>query len=460
MLSDNEHATPDVDPFRDWISIFRHPGLVDVIATQRPGERPYLVLALPKGPTMGRIVARRGRYDVADFASIGAQLLGTVSYLHDQGLVVGDLHVDSIHVYGDDPRSARVTVDGVMGCARTHRFTPVSDTDKTCLVLRTDVCRLDPRDDVIALGTVLQSVLALAPNPTDGRDPIRARLHALCERCTAPARERRPADAGELLLAFYACFEAPPTQADPRPWPQTPAVYPPAPSSVTELAMGPMASPVVAPGSAMPPAAVAAAAYPVAVPAVTPPTTGVGQPPAMPLHWPVGSPGLPAPLPPVGPSTPPLSMLPPGNLGPAAGAVARPAPLPRPTPSRFGRMFGLVAAAAVSVGILLAWPRPEVANAQMARTPSGQATKATPSARPAVVGAAPAPKARPTKPEPTCQEPAEVEPTRARASREVAVAPRKRRTKTRNRPSQPRTSTARSTPRATTGSLPFMGVSR
>ncbi|MEM9457397.1 MAG: protein kinase, partial [Myxococcota bacterium] len=206
MLSDNERSSGNVDSLRAWVPVLRHPGLVDVLGVNEPGERPYLVLGMPEGVPMGRIVARYGRYDAAAFANIGAQLLSTVGYLHDRGLVHGDLHVDNIYINGNDPRTAKVTVAGAHRCGRADRLTAVDDQEQTRLAPLPEERPLDPRDDVYALGTLLESVLELTADTFDGSDLLHVRLRALCNRCRSSTRSRRPANAGELLGAFSECF--------------------------------------------------------------------------------------------------------------------------------------------------------------------------------------------------------------------------------------------------------------
>lgn len=372
VLADNERAAPSDDPLRAWIPILRHPGLVDVIETHAPGERPYLVLGMPEGTPMGRIVARYGRYDATRFANIGAQLLSTVGYLHEQGLVHGDLHIDNIHVSGRDPRTARVTVAGAYGCSRVPRPGPVTDTEQTRLAPMPDARPLDPRDDVLALGVLLESVLELSPSPDDDDDRLRVQLKALCERCTSPARARRPANAGTVLEAFSACFDRASTGAEPSSLPDTPTRLLPLGESV-ELWGPPTASmtiPMRRPPVPIP--AVDPSSLPAALPAAEPspgPAASVDMmagsgpyaivPPGQGLAM-----GIPSTTPTQRPTVPPVGMMSPMQPPPMS-AVGPDSSYPHPARvhvrrdrSRLGRMFGLTAATLVSTGVLLAWPRP------------------------------------------------------------------------------------------------------
>ncbi|MEM7155857.1 MAG: protein kinase [Myxococcota bacterium] len=194
-------------------SLPRHPGLANVIDTEKPGEPPYLVVEIPPGKSLNRIVSEQGRYAAADFMTIGSQLLLAVHHLHELGLVHRNIHGDSVFLWGNDARTARVKLTGVATCVRDQ-----GSPDVTRVVSRPDIPRLeqhqhltredpDARNDVFSLGLLLMDAVELGPQ---GYPDITARrLQALCNRCMSPNKDDRPANAGQMLEAFLACFPRP-----------------------------------------------------------------------------------------------------------------------------------------------------------------------------------------------------------------------------------------------------------
>lgn len=191
-------------------SLPRHPGLANIIDTEKPGEPPYLVVEIPPGKSLNRIVSEQGRYAAADFMTIGSQLLLAVNHLHELGLVHRNIHGDTVFLWGNDPRTARVKLAGVATCVRDQ-----GSPDVTRVISRPDIDRLeqhqhltredpDARNDVFSLGLLLMDAIEFSPNGFT--DVIAGRLQALCNRCMSPSKSDRPANAGQMLEAFLACF--------------------------------------------------------------------------------------------------------------------------------------------------------------------------------------------------------------------------------------------------------------
>ncbi len=203
VLSDNEHSVPGGGFPCARVPLRSHPGLLNLIESERPGERPYLALEMPQGQPLGQRIAEQGRYAASDFAGIGSQILLAVSHLHEVGLVHRRLHVNNLYIQGSDPRTARVKVGGLQSCFRVESPTQPELLQGPPWM---EAAEPEPSDDVLALAQLFKSIVELDSHQGFGDALTQRRLLSLCELCMDPDRRRRPANAREMLESFVECF--------------------------------------------------------------------------------------------------------------------------------------------------------------------------------------------------------------------------------------------------------------
>ncbi|MGH9186166.1 MAG: hypothetical protein ACRD0U_10195 [Acidimicrobiales bacterium] len=136
----------------------RHPGVVELVRWHRDGDRAALVTRFA-----GRSVAASGPFSADVVAGLIGALASTVADLHELGLVHG--RIDPCHV-----------LVGSSGAPVLCGFSAAGRAGETV-----DGRALDPRDDIVGLGTLLSHVLADATGrPHDIRS-----LRRLADQATA-----------------------------------------------------------------------------------------------------------------------------------------------------------------------------------------------------------------------------------------------------------------------------------
>jgi tetratricopeptide (TPR) repeat protein/tRNA A-37 threonylcarbamoyl transferase component Bud32 len=237
-------------------SRLQHPAIVPVYEQGRFADgRPYFAMKLVEGHTLAELLHVRAdpTQDLPHLLGVFGQVCQAVAYAHSRGVVHRDLKPANVMVgaFGEvqvmDWGFAKVAVSDqpaaggdratssppppAAGCA------PPDDRTQSGVLLGTpaymppeqargEAALIDPRSDVFALGAILCEILTGRP-PYEGgsADEVcrraaegdlgdaRARLgacgadaalRALAERCLAPDKADRPADAGDVAAAVAA----------------------------------------------------------------------------------------------------------------------------------------------------------------------------------------------------------------------------------------------------------------
>ncbi len=180
-----------------------HPNIVRVHDVGDAAGRPYLHMELVEGTTLRARLAK-GACPLPEALSIARGFLSGLAHAHQRGVLHLDVKPENIllarsgEVKLADLGLARgIGLDGMRslltGAGTPHYMAPEQ--------MKTGE-EIDARADVFAAGVVLYEMLAGEP-PIGAFEPlpesIPERLRAAVQRCLSPRRDRRPADAGELL---------------------------------------------------------------------------------------------------------------------------------------------------------------------------------------------------------------------------------------------------------------------
>jgi serine/threonine protein kinase len=225
-----------------------HPNIVAVHDQGRLADgRPYYVMKLVKGKTLGEVLHGRATPDegLAGWLKVFADACHAVAHAHEEGVIHRDLTPANLMLgrhgevqvmdwgvaknLGDDEPAAGPPAAGSGREAR--RDGVIRTTDELLGTLhymapeqaRGQADEVDRRADVFSLGAILCTILTGAPpytarerdvlirqvregDLTEAFERLRgcgadAELTRLAMRCLSPAKERRPADAGEVAAA-------------------------------------------------------------------------------------------------------------------------------------------------------------------------------------------------------------------------------------------------------------------
>ncbi|HET6146919.1 MAG TPA: serine/threonine-protein kinase [Polyangia bacterium] len=151
-----------------------HPGIVQVFDFgTTPDGRPYLVMELLRGESLGHFLRRHGALPAAAAAAVAVEIARALGAAHDMGIVHRDLKPDNIHLVPEEgaPLGCRVKILD-FGIAKAHHErapyttqagavlgTPVYMAPEQAL----DSSTVDTRTDIYALGVVLFEMLCGRP---------------------------------------------------------------------------------------------------------------------------------------------------------------------------------------------------------------------------------------------------------------------------------------------------------
>ncbi|GAA0635837.1 hypothetical protein GCM10009547_45030 [Sporichthya brevicatena] len=174
-----------------------HPGVVRILnasvldaSVEDGDERPYLAMEYVPGGTLADRISTGG-LDRWDLTALARDLLGTLTHLHDAGVLHRDLKPANV-LLGTDGR-VRLTDFGVAQLADGTRVTGTGELVGTQRYLAPEVLAGDPADvrsDLYSCGVLLAE---------SAGDDVSPPVHALIARLTQDDPARRPSSAVEAL---------------------------------------------------------------------------------------------------------------------------------------------------------------------------------------------------------------------------------------------------------------------
>jgi serine/threonine protein kinase len=177
-----------------------HPGLVPVYDAGTDDDRPWVVMELVEGETLGDTI-RRGPLDLAHTAEVGQAVASALAYVHAQGLVHRDVKPGNV-LMGRDGR-VRLTDFGIARLVDAAKVTATGLTVGTASYLAPEQVlgeRVTPMADVYALGLVLLE--CLTGRREYAGSTVEAAIARLNRQPEVPAT--LPADWAALLHAMTA----------------------------------------------------------------------------------------------------------------------------------------------------------------------------------------------------------------------------------------------------------------
>jgi serine/threonine-protein kinase len=195
-----------------------HPHIIPIYAVESDGPRPYLVMALVDGETLGARLRRRGALPPDEGERLLRELAWALGYAHAQGVVHRDITLENVLI---ERETGRVLL-GDFGLATAGQAIEAQPRFGTPGYLAPEVIRGEPAtpaSDIYALGVVSWHALAgRAPFEADTPAALLAkhlvhplpslaplargvsrRLVAAVEQCLAKDADARPAGAAALL---------------------------------------------------------------------------------------------------------------------------------------------------------------------------------------------------------------------------------------------------------------------
>lgn len=177
ILSDQANSQQLATEFH-FISSLRHPGIVRVydFALNAQG-RPYFTMDLVDGDSLSEAMHQT---DQQEFLRLLAELCRALSYVHDRGILHGDLKPENISVVTDRATGVRRVVLLDFGLAHAYRTAQHKQRGGTLLYAAPELLRgrsEDVRTDLYSLGAVLFEVVTARP-PVAGESTQRI-IHSI-----------------------------------------------------------------------------------------------------------------------------------------------------------------------------------------------------------------------------------------------------------------------------------------
>jgi serine/threonine-protein kinase len=188
-----------------------HPHIVPIYAVEAEGPRPFLVMALIDGETLGARLRRRGALPPDEAERLLRETAWALGYAHAQGVIHRDITLENVLIERESGRALL----GDFGLATAHDSVESQPRFGTPGYLAPEVIRGEPASaasDLYALGVIIWHALA-------GRAPFEADTSAalLAKHLVQPAPPLAPLARGasrRLVAAVEACLTK---DADARP---------------------------------------------------------------------------------------------------------------------------------------------------------------------------------------------------------------------------------------------------
>ncbi|MEO8705343.1 MAG: HDOD domain-containing protein [Kofleriaceae bacterium] len=243
------HLTVDPDALGRFVeearavNSIRHPNIIDITDFGNLEGRPYFVMELLEGETLGARIAQWGHLPLASTLRICAQVASALTAAHDRGIVHRDLKPDNVFIcnHPDYPDHVKVLDFGIAKLMRPSGQSGKKLSTQAGMVLGTPLYMspeqslgdtIDPRSDVYALGIVLYEALTgtspfdrpsvaeiliahvhdMPPSPRAIEPSIPEALEALILRALAKSPSHRFDDMRQMRAALLACTDAPATK--------------------------------------------------------------------------------------------------------------------------------------------------------------------------------------------------------------------------------------------------------
>ncbi len=190
----------------------RHPRIVRLLEVSAHRDRPYLVLELIEGVSLGRLVANGGALDPMRAVRIALSIADALAHAHAHGIVHADLSPGNVLV--DRARRAHLAD---LGLAReigsAGRASGFAGTASYAAPEQCVGAEVSPRTDVYGLGAVLY--FALAGRPPFLGASMSETAHAVVHGLPEPLRRLAPDVSSELQDLILECLEKDPRARPP-----------------------------------------------------------------------------------------------------------------------------------------------------------------------------------------------------------------------------------------------------